>query len=216
MIVLKVDARSPDPEAIRTAADAIRRGELVVFPTETVYGLAADALNESAVKRVLEVKGRCGTLPLPVQVASVDDLPKVASSVSETVRLLAARFWPGPLTLVLPKSSAISSLVSAGAETVGVRIPDHAVALALLRELGSPIVATSANITGEPPALRAESAIEKLGEAVSVVLDAGESVLKVSSTVLDASVSPPRILRPGAISAEEIRQSVGEVNVYTQ
>ena len=155
-------------------------------------------------------------MPLPVQIASVDDLPTVASCVSETVRLLAGRFWPGPFTLIVPKSESVSSLVSGGSENVGVRIPDHAVALALLREVGSPIVATSANIAGDSPAVRAECAIEKLGQAVSVVLDSGESALKVSSTVVDASVSPPGILREGAIGVEEIRQIVGEVNVGKQ
>ena len=211
MRIIQVNALNPEPEAISLAVQAIRRGELVVFPTETVYGLAADALNEFAVRRVFEVKGRYRSLPLPVQVASIADLPKVASEVSETAAKLAEAFWPGPLTLVLPKNESLSALISAGADTVGVRIPDHPVALALLREVGTPIIATSANASGEPPAVEIESALRGLGESAAVVLDAGECRLGQASTVVDVSVSPPRIVRHGAISVAEILKVVEQV-----
>ena len=211
MIRLKVDPDNPDMKAIRAAADAIRRGELVVFPTETVYGLAADALNVSAVNKVFEAKGRFDHQPLPVQVASLADVGRVAEFIPESARPLAERFWPGPLTLVLMKSAALPSIVTGGRETVGVRVPDHPVALALVKEVGAPIVATSANVSGGAAPRNAEQAIRDVGEKVSLVLDGGECRLGVSSTVVDVSVSPAKILRRGTIGVDEIRKVLGEV-----
>lgn len=208
MIVLAVDARNPDPEAIRQAAEAIQRGELVIFPTETVYGLAADALNVEAVERVFAAKARAGTHPLPVQIAGAEQLPQVASEISESAARLAAKFWPGPLTLVVPKSADIPDLVTGGASTVGVRVPDHPVALALLRELGQPIVASSANVTGQEPTTNADEAIRQLGDSISVVLDAGESRIGVASTVVNVCTSSVRILRHGAISEAEVLETL--------
>ncbi|MGC8862268.1 MAG: L-threonylcarbamoyladenylate synthase, partial [Armatimonadota bacterium] len=141
MIVLRVNAEKPAPESIRLAADALRRGELVVFPTETVYGLAADALSEEAVRLVFEAKGRPQGQALPVQVAEVEQLSGVVREIPNAARVLAARFWPGPLTIVLPKSATLPDVVSGGKDTIGVRVPDHPVALALLREVARPIVA---------------------------------------------------------------------------
>jgi L-threonylcarbamoyladenylate synthase len=213
MYVLRVDAKNPDNTAIRAAADAIRRGELVVFPTETVYGLAANALDESAVRRVFTAKGRTQTHPLPVQIAGVELLWTVASPVPESARLLAARFWPGPLTLILNKRDCVSDLVSGSLETVGVRVPNHAAALALLRELASPIVATSANLTGQEPPKTAQQAIEQLGDIISVVLDAGPSEIGVASTIVDVTYDRPRILRVGAIKPEQIVEVIGAVDI---
>lgn len=200
-----------DTQAVRAAADALRRGELVVFPTETVYGLAADALNDSAVRAVFEAKGRAETSALPVQIADIESLGSIACGIPNAALVLARRFWPGPLTIVLPKGPSISAVVSGGAETVGVRIPDHPVALALLREMRSPIVATSANISGQLAPKNARAAIRQLGGAVSVVLDAGECAIGAASTVIDLSASPPRILRRGAIGVPQIRELIGEV-----
>jgi len=211
MITLKVDPDNPDMAAVRAAADAIRRGELVIFPTETVYGLAADALNESAVKKVFDVKGRQDKEPLPVQVGGVADVSRAVEFVPESARSLAERFWPGPLTLVLSKSSALPSVVTGGRNTVGVRVPDHPVALALAKEIGSPIVATSANVSGRTAPRNAEQAVRDIGESASIVLDGGECRLGVSSTVVDVSVTPARILRRGTIGVDEIRKVLGEV-----
>lgn len=202
---------SDDPRAVRAAADALRRGELVIFPTETVYGLAADARNDSAVRAVFELKGREETSALPVQIAEVESLHSVACVIPNAALELARRFWPGPLTIVLPKAPDIGDLVTGGAATVGVRIPDHPTALALLREMGSPIVATSANISGRPAPTNACGAIRQLGSGVSVVIDAGECAIGAASTVVDLSASPPRILRRGSISARRIRELIGEV-----
>lgn len=200
--ILRVDAGNPDTEVVRTAAEAIRRGELVAFPTETVYGLAADALNPKTVARVFEVKGRPANNPLPVQVASERDIPRVAADIPEVAAELIRRFMPGPLTIVLRASPDLSDLVTAGTGTVGIRIPDHPVALDLLRLAGTPIVAPSANPSGEPPPTSAEEVLAYLGGRIEYILDAGPSRLKVASTVVDLTSTPPRILRHGAISDE--------------
>ncbi|MEN6357638.1 MAG: L-threonylcarbamoyladenylate synthase [Armatimonadota bacterium] len=212
--VLQVDAKKPDTAAIKTAADAIRRGELVIFPTETVYGLAADALNEDAVRKIFQAKGRAETHPLPVQVAGIEQLSMVALEVSEKAKRLAAGYWPGPLTIVIKKNESVSDLVSGGLDTVGVRVPDHPVALALLNELGTPIVATSANLSGKEPPKSAGQAIEQIGDKVSVVLDSGECKIGVASTVLDVSVDPPKVLRLGTIDREQIKQVMMNKKTY--
>ena len=209
--IYQVDAHNPEPGPIREAVDAIRRGELVIFPTETVYGLAADVFNEYALRRVFEAKGRQSGLALPVHIHSVAQLAKVAESIPDIAQTLAGAFWPGPLTLVVPGCAAISDLVTGGANTIALRIPDHPVALALLSGLGSPITGTSANISGRPPAANAADALRGLEDAVAVVLDAGETHLAVSSTVLDVTCDPPRVLRSGAVSARQIRELVGKV-----
>lgn len=213
MITLKVDPTNPDMKAIRAAADAIRAGELVIFPTETVYGLAADALNKTAVKKVFDAKGRNIKEPLPVQVGSINDVTKAASFIPEKVRFLAEKYWPGPLTLVLVKNESLPDIVTAGKGTVGIRIPDHAIALALVKEVGSPIVATSANISGEPAPDNADDAISQVGESVSVVLDGGKSRYGKASTVVDVSTVPARILRRGTISEDDIKSMLGQVEV---
>ena len=211
MIRLRVDPSNPDMKAVRVAADAIRKGELVIFPTETVYGLAADALNKEAVKRVYDAKGRRDHQPLPVQVGSIEDVFKAAEFMSPDARRLAEMYWPGPLTLVLTKSAALPSIVTGGRETVGVRVPDHPVALALVKAVGSPIVATSANLTGNPPPKTATQAIRDVGENVTVVLDGGQSRFGVASTVVDMTVSPPKILRRGSLDVNDVRKVLGEV-----
>jgi L-threonylcarbamoyladenylate synthase len=212
MMVYRIDPLAPDREAIHAAAEAIRKGGLVIFPTETVYGLAADASNEPAVAKLIEAKGRRDGHPLPVQIAGADRLSSVASSVPDAARLLAERFWPGPLTLVVPRNEHITDLVSGGGDSVGVRVPDHSVALALLRELERPIVATSANLTGNAPAISAEAAMSVLGDLVSVVLDSGPCKIGTASTVVDTTGEMPRILRLGSITRSEIVAVVGEVD----
>lgn len=211
MITLKVDPENPDMKAMRAAADAIRRGELVIFPTETVYGLAADALNEEAVRKVFDAKGRVDEQPLPVQVGSLDAVLQAAEFVPASAKLLAELYWPGPLTLVLVKNTSVPAIVTGGRETVGVRVSDHPVALALAKEVGSPIVATSANLSGEVPPTNAADAVKGVGRSVAVVLDGGESRLGSSSTVVDVTVTPARVLRRGSISVDDIRKVLGEV-----
>lgn len=211
MITLKVDPDKPDMKAIRAAADAIRDGQLVVFPTETVYGLAADALNADAVKKIFDAKGRVEKEPLPVQVSSMKAVSQVAEFMPENVKPLAELYWPGPLTLVLTKNASVPSIVTGGRETIGVRVSDHPVALALAKEVGSPIIATSANQSGDPPATNAIDAVKEIGPSVAVLLDGGESRLGKSSTVVDVTVTPARVLRRGTISVEDIRKVLGKV-----
>lgn len=200
-----VDKNNPDTGAIKEAADAILRGELVIFPTETVYGLACDATNDLAVERVFDAKGRSEENPLPVQVPSAYDLDKVASSVPAFGRALAAAHWPGPLTLIVAKGPNIPDSVTCGKQTVGVRVPDHPVALALLQAVGKPIVATSANISGNEPPCDAQDAIDQIGSKVSIVLDSGKTELGVASTIVDVSQPSPSVLRRGTIGEDDIK-----------
>ncbi len=201
-LVLKVAPDNPDQTVIHRAAQAIQRGELVAFPTETVYGLAADAFNENAVERVFEVKGRPKNNPLPVQVASVQDVFSLAIDVPASALRLMEKFWPGPLTLVLRASPHVSELITAGTGKIGIRIPDHPVALALIRSAGTPIVAPSANKSGEPPPTTAEQVLAYFDGKIEIVLDAGPTEIKVSSTVIDITEKPPRILREGSITLD--------------
>lgn len=203
-MLLQVDPVNPQPAIMKQAGAAVRRGELVAFPTETVYGLAADAFNLEAVARVYEVKGRPAGNPLPVQVASADDLSGLAREIPEAAWPLMEAFFPGPLTLVLPASGGLPDLVTAGTGKVGIRVPDHPVALALIREAGGPIVAPSANISGEPPPTTAEEVLAYLDGRIEIVLDAGPTQLKTASTVVDLTERPPKILRVGSISAEAV------------
>lgn len=197
-------------EAIERAGEVIREGGLVAFPTETVYGLAADVFNEQAVARVFEVKGRPANNPLPVQIASRDDLPRLVSEVPGIAERLMDEFWPGPLTLVLRASHEVPEVVTAGTGKIGIRTPDHPVALALIRAAGTPVVAPSANTSGQPPPTTAEEVLKYLDGKVELILDAGPTRLKVASTVVDVTESPRRILRLGSISEEELQKSFSE------
>ena len=189
---------------IRRAAAALRRGGLVAFPTETVYGLGADATNDAAVRGIYLAKGRPESDPLIVHVADVSELARVAASAPLAVEKLAARFWPGPLTLVLPKGTGMSANVSSGRDTIAVRVPRHPVALALIREVGAPLAAPSANLFSRPSPTRAEHVVEDLDGRVDVILDGGPTVVGVESTVLDLTAEPPEVLRPGGVSLEAL------------
>jgi len=203
-LVLKVDPQNPAAEVMKRAGDAILRGELVAFPTETVYGLGADAFNEAAVAGVYEAKGRPTSSPLPVQVASKDDVYRLALEVPDVARRLMDEFFPGPLTLVLRASPDLPDGVTAGTGKVGIRMPDHLVALALIRAAGTPIVAPSANISGQPPPTTAGEVLAYLGGRIGLILDDGPTRLRVVSTVVDVTEAPPKILRRGSISEEEL------------
>jgi L-threonylcarbamoyladenylate synthase len=210
-VVLKVDPQNPDAETMKRAGEAIRAGGLVAFPTETVYGLAADAFNPAAVARVFEVKGRSPGNPLPVQVSSEEDIRKIAASVPEVARRLMAAFFPGPLTLVMPANPGLPEIVTAGSGKVGIRMPNHPIALSLIKAAGTPIVAPSANISGEPPPITADEVLAYLEGRIELVLDAGPTMLKVASTVIDVTVVPPVILRLGSIGEKAIRCHLQDV-----
>lgn len=210
MLHLVVDAVRPDPRAIARAAESIRAGELVAFPTETVYGLGADALRSDAVAGIFQAKGRPPDNPLIVHIADADQLSQLCTEVSETARMLAHRFWPGPLTLVLRRRPDVPDVTTAGLDTVAIRVPDHPVAIALLRACDRPIAAPSANRSGRPSPTRAAHVLEDLGEQVAVILDAGPCPIGLESTVVDVSRDPPVILRTGAVSIEALRAVAAE------
>ncbi|MDI3316822.1 MAG: L-threonylcarbamoyladenylate synthase [Bacillota bacterium] len=192
-------------EEIRLAASILRRGGLVAFPTETVYGLGADATNPEAVRAIFAAKGRPSDNPLIVHVADLEALGEAAEP-TETALELARRFWPGPLTLVLPRKAAVADEVTAGLETVGVRMPDHPVARALLRATGRPVAAPSANRSGRPSPTTAEDVLADLDGRIDAVLDGGPCRIGVESTVVDLTGSPPLVLRVGGLAVEELRR----------
>lgn len=202
-------------ENIAKAAELLRRGELVAFPTETVYGLGANALSAEAVRKIYEAKGRPSTSPLIVHVASVEMARGLVTEWPVAAALLAEKFWPGPLTLVLPKAAAVPDELSAGLPTVGLRWPKHAVAEALIREAGVPLAAPSANRFTELSPTTAQHVEAGLGDRVAMVLEGGASEVGIESTVLSLVGGTPRLLRPGMISRQQIEAVVGPVEVVT-
>ncbi|MGI6004524.1 MAG: L-threonylcarbamoyladenylate synthase [Christensenellales bacterium] len=203
-----------DKEALERGAALLRAGELVAFPTETVYGLGADALSESAVRKIFEAKGRPGDNPLIVHIACSGEVDRLCMEVPETARLLMRRFWPGPLTLVMKKKDAVPLAVTAGLSTVAVRMPDHAGALELIRRSGVPVAAPSANRSGRPSPTTARSVLEDMRGRIPLILDGGESRVGVESTVLDMTKKVPVILRPGGVTREMLKEVLGEVAVH--
>jgi L-threonylcarbamoyladenylate synthase len=201
-------------EELRIAVAALHRGALVAFPTETVYGLGADATNENAIRAVFTAKGRPADNPLIVHGASLSDLAPIAVFDARAERL-AAQCWPGPLTMVLPARAGVSDLVRAGLPTVAVRVPDHTVALALLAQSG-PLVAPSANRSGRPSPTTAQDVREELGDAVALVLDGGPCRVGIESTVLDLSAPVATILRPGALDAATLTALLGSEVRYAE
>lgn len=204
--ILTTDAVRPDAAAVEEAARVLRGGGLVVIPTETVYGIAADAGNPAAVARLRAAKGRPETKPLPVMATSPEDVGRLARNPPPVAWQLARAFWPGPLTLVLPAGPAVSEAIHAGSHGVGLRSPDHAVALAVLNAAGRPLTLTSANLSGEPDTTTAADAMAALNGRVDLILDAGPTALGHPSTVLNLAVQPPVILREGGVSADRLRE----------
>ncbi|HLD21403.1 MAG TPA: L-threonylcarbamoyladenylate synthase, partial [Patescibacteria group bacterium] len=200
-------------QSILQCAQALQKGQLVVFPTETVYGLGADATNTVAIQQIFNVKGRPSDNPLIVHIASMEQLPQVAQSVPEHAKKLAQAFWPGPLTLVLPKTHTISTAASADLETVAVRIPNHPIALQLLRLANIPVAAPSANKSGRPsPTTVAHVLQDFINEPLIFgILDGGPCSIGIESTVVDVTGVIPYILRPGIISKEQL-ESVLQTN----
>jgi L-threonylcarbamoyladenylate synthase len=192
------------------AVSMLRSGGLVAFPTETVYGLGADALNADAVKKIFVAKGRPSDNPLIVHVASLEIAWHFTKEISENGLQLAKRFWPGPLTLVMKRNAIVPDIVSAGLDTVAIRIPNHPVTLEMLKQFEGGIVGPSANISGRPSPTTAEHVSYDLDGKIDIILDAGPATIGMESTVIDVTENPPAILRVGGLSREDIETEIGE------
>ncbi len=201
-------------EALEHAAAILRGGGLVALPTETVYGLGANALDRAAVERIFAAKSRPAWDPIIVHIASEEMIEELVEEVPAAARRLIEQFWPGPLTLLLPRSPAVPDAVTAGRPLVGVRMPAHPVALELIRRAGVPVAAPSANRFGHISPTTAQHVLDDLDGRIDAVVDAGPSQRGVESTVLDPSTTPMTIYRPGAVTAEQIRAAAGPVEIY--
>lgn len=193
------------PQLLKQAVELLKDGGVVAFPTDTVYGVGVDPLQPQAVRKLYRIKGRPDNKPIAILVGSIEDVERVAQSPSESFSRLADRFWPGGLTLILEALDLPPEITAAGS-TVGVRMPNHPLTLELLREFGGPIATTSANRSGEDPAISASEVDAQLGDRVNLIVDGGDTITKVASTVLDLSASPPRILRHGGISEQMLME----------
>jgi len=202
---LAVDAKSPQVAIIRQGSEVLRRGGLVVFPTDTLYALGADALNARAVERVMAVKGRAHGKPLSVLVPSVEACLALLGDVPPAVRGLMQAFWPGALTIVLKASAAFPPVLTASTGTIGLRMPGGAVAQQLLAAFGGPVIGTSANKAGGADPAEARTVQKAIGGQIDLILDGGRVALGVASTVLDCTTEPARVLREGAVSAAALR-----------
>jgi L-threonylcarbamoyladenylate synthase len=198
---------------LHEAVAVLHRGGIVAFPTETVYGLGADALNESAVRKVFQAKGRPSDNPLIVHIADEAHILLFAAEFPEKGKQLAKHFWPGPMTLVVKRHSRVPNIVTANLETVAVRIPNHPVTLALLKEFNSGVVGPSANTSGKPSPTTAQHVADDLDGKIDIILNAGATTIGVESTVIDVTLDPPMILRFGGLSREEIENAIGAVQV---
>jgi len=212
-----IDCTSEDglAEGITAAAEAVRRGEVVVLPTDTVYGVGCDAFSAEAVATVLTAKGRSREMPLPVLVPSAQTIEGLAAEIPAYARDLIQAFWPGPLTLVLREQSSLMWDLGETNGTVALRMPENDAALRLLAEVG-PMAVTSANVSGQPPATTILDAAAQLGSAVSVYLEAGPSTGGLASTILDCTKEAPVILRAGAVSAGQIQEVLGDIELSNQ
>jgi len=198
-------------QAVRRAAELLRAGEVVALPTETVYGLAANALDETAVAKIFQVKGRPAHNPIIVHVAGNEMAKRCVQNFSAAAEEFSKSFWPGPLTLVLPRAEIVPDNVTAGGATVGIRWPSHPFIQAVIRECGFPLAAPSANLSNQISPTNAEHVRAQLDGKIPLIVDGGQSQVGIESTVLDLTVSPPRILRPGMIHAESLAAVCGEV-----
>jgi len=211
--VITIDKDNIDMDKLKYAADVIKQGGLVAFPTETVYGLGANALNEAAAHNIYEAKGRPSDNPLIVHISAPDELRRLVKSIPAKVVPLMDRFWPGPLTIIMEKSDIIPKTTTGGLDTVAIRMPSHPVAMALIRESGLPIAAPSANLSGKPSPTMAQHVIDDLYGRVDVIIDAGNVNIGLESTIVDMTVNPPMLLRPGGITLHQLEEVLGDMAI---
>ncbi len=212
--IIKIEPDNMNIKLLQEAGLAIRQGKLVAFPTETVYGLGADALNDNAVAKIFEAKGRPFYDPLIVHVACLKEVFDLVEEFPEIASTLGAIFWPGPLTMVMRKSKKISHLVTSGLDTVAIRIPDHSVAQALIRESGRPIAAPSANLFSYTSPTKAKHVISDLNGRVDIILDSGDTKVGVESTVVDVTGFPLKILRLGGVPFEKLKEVTPDIIIH--
>lgn len=208
--IIKIDENNIDKNLMKEAGKQIAKGELVAFPTETVYGLGGDALDPEAARKIYAAKGRPSDNPLIVHIADFADMERVTDHVPEQARILAEKFWPGPLTMIVWKSEQVPEATTGGMNTVAVRMPDHPVALELIRQSGCLIAAPSANTSGRPSPTQASHVAEDLSGRIAMIIDGGEVGIGIESTIIDLTEEVPMILRPGYITPEMLSETLGE------
>ncbi|MCR5427901.1 MAG: threonylcarbamoyl-AMP synthase [Lachnospiraceae bacterium] len=210
-IIKKIDAENMTSADFKEAAELLRAGKLVAFPTETVYGLGGDAFDPTASARIYAAKGRPSDNPLIVHIADIAELKKLCREVPEEAYLLADKFWPGPLTMIMKKADCIPKETTGGLDTVAIRMPSHPIARRLIQETGLPIAAPSANASGRPSTTKAEHVIEDLDGRIEMIIDGGSSDIGLESTIVDLTVKPVQILRPGFITIEMLKGVIPDI-----
>lgn len=212
--VLRINSNKPDDVIIERASSLIRSGEIVAFPTETVYGLGANALDPLAISKIYQIKGRSSDNPLIIHIGDLNMLSGLVSTISPREMRMIKKFWPGPITLIFKKSKSVPKITTGGLGTVAVRMPRNKIALALIKRSGLPIAAPSANLSGKPSPTNASHVREDLDGKVKLILDGGRTEIGIESTVIDMTPRIPVILRPGGISKERIEDEIGEVRFH--
>ena len=210
-IISKIDIKNIDKNEIKKQAELIKEGKTVIFPTETVYGLGANALDENAVKKIYEAKGRPSDNPLIVHIYNKEEVYNLAKDINEKAETIMEHFWPGPITIILNKKDIVPYKTSGGLETVAIRMPYHSIAREIIKQAGVPIAAPSANISGRPSPTKADHVYEEMNGRVSGIVLGGDSNFGLESTVLDVTTDTPMILRPGSITKEDLEKVIGEV-----
>ena len=212
-IIEKIDKNQKNTDIIREAGRILKEGGLVAFPTETVYGLGADALNEDAAKKIYAAKGRPSDNPLIIHITNMKALDKIVSEVPEKAVKVAEKYWPGPLTMILPKSDIIPNEVCAGLDTVAIRMPSHPIAHEIIKKCGFPLAAPSANTSGKPSPTTAAHVMNDMDGKIAAVVDGGSCSVGVESTVVTLACPVPRALRPGGVTPDQLRAVLGEVEI---
>ena len=212
-LISKIDENDIDKYEINKHAEILRKGNTVIFPTETVYGLGANALDENAVSKIYEAKGRPSDNPLIVHIYEKNQIHKLAKDISDKANIVMDNFWPGPITIILNKKDIVPSRTSGGLNTVAIRMPSNVIARELLKQTDLPIAAPSANISGRPSPTRAKHVYEEMNNRVEGIILGGDCTFGLESTVLDMTGDTPTILRPGSITKEDLECVIGEVNI---
>ena len=214
-LLIKIDSNEPDLSKIKVAANIIKKGGLVAFPTETVYGLGADVLNVKAILSLFKAKNRPLDNPPIIHVENLDQVKNLAKEIPIKAKLLIEKFWPGPLTIVFQRSENIPIESTTGLDTIAVRMPQHKIALALIKKSKCSIAAPSANISGKPSPTLAKHVFDDLNGKIDMILDGGPTCIGVESTVVNVTVDPPEVLRPGGISIEDLKRTIGDIKIHS-